>query len=69
MQYQDGLTLMHEHMTIDLSEGDLGTDSFEALADDLRLVYEHGVRNIVDLTNQTMGTYFTLHKGSIRKAP
>lgn len=46
---------MHEHMTIDLSEGDLGTDSFEAIADDLRLVYEHGVRNIVDLTNQTMG--------------
>ena len=55
MSYQDGLTLMHEHMTIDLTPGDLGTDSFDELASDLRLIYDHGVRNIVDLTNQTMG--------------
>ena len=55
MRYQDGLTLMHEHMTIDLTQGDLGTDSFDELASDLRLIYNHGVRNIVDLTNQTMG--------------
>lgn len=46
---------MHEHMTADLTPGDLGTDSFDELAADLRLVYDHGVRNIVDLTNQTMG--------------
>jgi phosphotriesterase-related protein len=46
---------MHEHMTIDLTPGDLGTDSFDELASDLRLIYDHGVRNIVDLTNQTMG--------------
>lgn len=55
MSYQDGLTLMHEHMTIDLTPGDLGTDSYDELASDLRLIYDHGVRNIVDLTNQTMG--------------
>lgn len=46
---------MHEHMTIDLTPGDLGTDSFDELAEDLRMVYSYGVRNIVDLTNQTMG--------------
>ena len=45
MSYQDGLTLMHEHMTIDLTPGDLGTDSFDELASDLRLIYDHGVRN------------------------
>ena len=55
MKYQDGFTLMHEHMTIDLIAGDFGTDSFDELAADLRMVYDHGVRNIVDLTNQTMG--------------
>lgn len=55
MKYQDGFTLMHEHMTIDLTPGDFGTDSFDELAADLRMVYDHGVRNIVDLTNQTMG--------------
>ena len=55
MELQDGFTLMHEHMTIDLSPGDLGTDSFDELAEDLRMVYSYGVRNIVDLTNQTMG--------------
>jgi len=51
----DGYTLMHEHMTIDLTPGDLGTTSFELLCRDLKMVYDHGVRNIVDLTNQSMG--------------
>ena len=51
----DGYTLMHEHMTIDLTPGDLGTTSFALLCRDLKMVYDHGVRNIVDLTNQSMG--------------
>ena len=32
----DGYTLTHEHMTIDLSPGDLGTTSFEPLVRDLK---------------------------------
>lgn len=52
---QDGYTLTHEHMTIALSPGDLGTDSFDALCGDLRELYGWGVRRIVDLTNPTMG--------------
>lgn len=51
----DGYTLTHEHMSIDLTPGDLGTDSFYKLCDDLREIRRFGVRNIVDLTNQTMG--------------
>ncbi len=52
---QDGYTLMHEHMSIALSPGDLGTDSFEPLCEELRDLYRLGVRRIVDLTNDTMG--------------
>lgn len=55
MELKDGYTLMHEHMSIDLTPGDLGTDSFEAMCKDLRTVYDYGVRNIVDMTNQSMG--------------
>ena len=51
----DGYTLTHEHMTIDLSAGDLGTTSFEPLVRDLKMAYDCGVRNIVDMTNQSMG--------------
>ena len=51
----DGYTLTHEHMTIDLSDGDLGTTSFEPLVRDLKMAYDCGVRNIVDMTNQSMG--------------
>ena len=51
----DGYTLMHEHMSIDLSAGDIGTDSFDLLCEDLREAYKYGVRNIVDMTNQSMG--------------
>lgn len=47
----DGYTLTHEHMTIDLSDGDLGTTSFEPLVRDLKMAYDCGVRNIVDMTN------------------
>ena len=51
----DGYTLTHEHMTIDLSSGDLGTTSFEPLVRDLKMAYNCGVRNVIDLTNQSMG--------------
>ena len=51
----DGYTLMHEHMSIDLSPGDIGTGSFDLLCADLKDAYRYGVRNIVDMTNQSMG--------------
>ena len=50
-----GYTLMHEHMSINLSPGDLGTESFDLLCSDLKDAYRYGVRNIVDMTNQSMG--------------
>ena len=51
----EGYTLMHEHMSIDLSDGDIGTNSFDLLCEDLKEAYKYGVRNIVDMTNQSMG--------------
>ena len=42
-------------MSIDLSMGDLGSTSFDMMVDDLKKIYDKGVRNIVDLTNQSMG--------------
>ena len=51
----DGYTLTHEHMTIDLSPGDLGTTSFDPLVKDLKTAYDCGVRNVIDMTNQSMG--------------
>jgi phosphotriesterase-related protein len=55
MELASGFTLMHEHMSIALSPGDLGTDSFEDLCADLCELKAWGVGNIVDLTNQSMG--------------
>ena len=55
MALTDGYTLMHEHMSIDLSPGDIGTGSFDLLCKDLKEAYGYGVRNIVDMTNQSMG--------------
>ena len=55
MKLIDGYTLMHEHMSIDLSPGDIGTESFDLLCRDLREAYGFGVRNIIDMTNQSMG--------------
>ncbi len=46
---------MHEHMSINLSDGDIGTEHFDKHVADLKRIYELGVRNIVDLTNQSMG--------------
>jgi phosphotriesterase-related protein len=55
MALSNGYTLTHEHMSIKLSPGDLGTESFELLCRDLEDAYRYGVRNIVDMTNQSMG--------------
>ncbi len=55
---EKGITLMHEHMYIDLSAqkgDDAKLDDFEAMAFELKQLYEHGVRNIVDVTNIGMG--------------
>ena len=55
MALSNGYTLMHEHMSIDLTPGDLGTDSFDLMCMDLKDAYRYGIRNIVDMTNQSMG--------------
>ena len=55
MELKKGYTLMHEHMSINLTEGDLGSDSFDILCKDLKQAYDYGVRNIIDMTNQSMG--------------
>ena len=55
MVLKDGYTLMHEHMSIDLTPGDIATGSFDAMCRYLQTVYDFGVRNIVDMTNQSMG--------------
>lgn len=49
------ITLIHEHMSIDLSDGDLGSDSYDLLCEELASVYDMGVRRIADMTNQVMG--------------
>ena len=49
------ITLIHEHMSIDLSNGDLGSDSYALLREELSALYAMGVRRIVDMTNQVMG--------------
>ena len=55
----DGYTLMHEHMTLDLSrikqEEDCRLDCKEETIRECRQLYELGVRNIVDVTNTGMG--------------
>jgi phosphotriesterase-related protein len=55
IRLKDGYTLMHEHLTIDLSPGDLGGTDIDILYRELTELYTFGVRNIVDLTNQGMG--------------
>ena len=55
MALTDGYTLVHEHMSIDLTPGDVGTEAFDLLCPDLKDAYRYGVRNIVDMTNQSMG--------------
>ena len=55
IRLEDGYTLMHEHLTIDLTPGDLGGADFGILCHELTELYTFGIRNIVDLTNQGMG--------------
>jgi phosphotriesterase-related protein len=55
IRLKDGYTLMHEHLTIDLSPEDLGGTDIDILYRELTELYTFGVRNIVDLTNQGMG--------------
>lgn len=54
-----GYTMMHEHITIDLSgikkDQDCRLDCFEETAEELRRLYQLGVRRILDVTNIGMG--------------
>ncbi|MEC4203050.1 MULTISPECIES: phosphotriesterase family protein [Bacillus] len=56
---KDGMTYMHEHTTIDLSEvknnEDCKLDVFPETVREFKSLYEKGVRNIVDVTNIGMG--------------
>ena len=55
----DGYTIMHEHITIDLSgvkkDMDCRLDCMEETVQELKELYQFGVRNIVDVTNAGMG--------------
>ncbi|MTW86039.1 phosphotriesterase-related protein [Virgibacillus dakarensis] len=55
----DGMTYMHEHTTIDLSEvknnEDCQLDVFPETVKEYKKLYSKGVRNIVDVTNFGMG--------------
>ena len=55
----NGYTLMHEHTTIDLSgvkkDTDCQLDCFEETLKEYKKLYDHGVRTIVDVTNDGMG--------------
>ena len=54
VELADGLTLMHEHLCIDLTPGDPGTRAYDLFCQDLcELKQRWGVGNIVDLTNRT----------------
>ncbi len=55
----DGMTYMHEHTTIDLSEvkndEDCHLDVFTETVKEYKKLYSKGVRNVVDVTNFGMG--------------
>ena len=55
----DGMTYMHEHTTIDLSEiknnEDCHLDAFSETVKEYKKLFDKGVRNIVDVTNFGMG--------------
>lgn len=55
----DGITYIHEHITIDLSEvkenEDCLLDSYSDTVNEFRELYKKGVRNIIDMTNSGMG--------------
>lgn len=56
---QDGYTLMHEHMFIDLSKAkknlDCRVDCVDEMTQEMKKLYLKGVRNIVEVTNRGMG--------------
>ncbi|MED1421408.1 TatD family hydrolase [Bacillus sp. FSL W8-1127] len=56
---KNGITYMHEHTTIDLSEvknnEDCRLDVFPETVREFKKLYEKGVRNIIDVTNIGMG--------------
>jgi phosphotriesterase-related protein len=56
---KSGYTLMHEHLTIDLSrikkDPDTIIDNTEDTINEFKELYKHGVRNILDVTNHEMG--------------
>ncbi len=55
----DGYTLIHEHITIDLSSIKNDPDAFlneqQKTINELKKLYHYGVRNIIDVTNIGMG--------------
>ena len=59
MNLADGYTLMHEHVTIDLSgvkkDEDCRLDCFEETVKEFKSLYGFGVRNILEVTNLGMG--------------
>ena len=59
MKLKDGYTLMHEHVTIDLSgvkkDEDCRLDCFEETVKEFKQLYGYGVRNILEVTNMGMG--------------
>lgn len=56
---ESGITYMHEHTTIDLSEvknnEDCHLDVFPETVREFKKLYQKGVRNIIDVTNFGMG--------------
>lgn len=58
-ELKKGYTLMHEHVTIDLSgvkgDPDCRLDCFEETVREFEQLYEYGVRNILEVTNIGMG--------------
>ncbi|MFB1050697.1 phosphotriesterase [Paraliobacillus sp. JSM ZJ581] len=55
----DGMTYMHEHTTLDLSEvkntEDCQLDVFSETVEEYKKLYKKGVKNIIDVTNFGMG--------------
>ena len=59
MKLADGYTLMHEHVTINLSgvkkDEDCRLNCFEETVKEFKSLYGYGVRNILEVTNLGMG--------------
>lgn len=59
MKLEQGYTLMHEHVTLDLSgvkkDDDCNLRCFDETVKEFKELYKHGVRNILELTNIGMG--------------